>query len=78
MFYQSFMAQMKIIIILWSQNIYRMAQYINSNGSINDKMNPTIKSKIIFGVAATMKRLHRNNIIHRKLLPYYVYFEKFM
>lgn len=55
-----------------------MAQYINSNGSINDKMNPTIKSKIIFGVAATMKRLHRNNIIHRKLLPYYVYFEKFM
>lgn len=30
-------------------------------------MNPTIRSKIIFGVAATMKSLHKRKIIHRNL-----------
>lgn len=30
-------------------------------------MNPTIRSKIIFGVAAVIKKLHENKIIHRNL-----------
>lgn len=30
-------------------------------------MNPTICSKIIFGVAAVMKKLHEDKIIHRNL-----------
>ena len=33
----------------------------------NEKINPTIRSKVIFGVAATMKRVHKNNVIHRDL-----------
>ncbi|KAK8881222.1 hypothetical protein M9Y10_003956 [Tritrichomonas musculus] len=42
-------------------------QYLNSNGQQHDKMNPTIRSKVIFGIAATMKKLHKMNIIHRDL-----------
>ena len=30
-------------------------------------MNPTIRSKIIFGVASIMKSLHKNNVIHRNI-----------
>ena len=44
-----------------------VSEYLKSNGKSNEKINPTIRSKIIFGVAATMKRVHKNNIIHRDL-----------
>ena len=40
------------------------SDYLSSKGAKNDKMNPTIRCKIIFGVAATMKRLHKKNIVH--------------
>ena len=42
-------------------------EYLDSSGAQNEKMNPTIRIKIIFGVAATMKQLHKRNIIHRNL-----------
>lgn len=44
-----------------------MESYLTSKGEQNNNMNPTIRSKIIFGVAAIMKKLHKNNIIHRNL-----------
>ncbi|KAK8896538.1 hypothetical protein M9Y10_014446 [Tritrichomonas musculus] len=44
-----------------------MKQYLASKGEQNSILNPTIRSKIIFGVAAIMKKLHKNNIIHRNL-----------
>ncbi|KAK8863860.1 hypothetical protein M9Y10_011551 [Tritrichomonas musculus] len=45
-----------------------MKQYLNLKGSCKGiKMNPTIRSKIIFGVASTMKRVHNQMIIHRDL-----------
>lgn len=42
-------------------------EYLKSQGEQNDKINPTVRSKIIFGVAATMQHLHKYNIIHRNL-----------
>ena len=44
-----------------------VSEYLKSDGKKNDKINPTVRSKIIFGVAATMKRVHKSNIIHRDL-----------
>ncbi|KAK8871773.1 hypothetical protein M9Y10_007514 [Tritrichomonas musculus] len=44
-----------------------ITKYLNSEKGVDDKMNPTIRSKIIFGVAAIMKRLHKMNVIHRDL-----------
>ena len=44
-----------------------MEKYLESKGEQNNNLNPTIRSKIIFGVAAIMKKLHKNNIIHRDL-----------
>ena len=42
-------------------------KYLKTEGKENEKMNPTIRSKIIFGVAATMKSLHKRKIIHKNL-----------
>lgn len=42
-------------------------EYLKNQGKLNDKINPTIRSKIIFGVAAIMKELHKYNVIHRNL-----------
>lgn len=42
------------------------ADYIKNNGK-SRLLNPTIRSKILFGVAATMKRLHSVDILHRDL-----------
>ena len=42
-------------------------KYLESEGKENEQMNPTIRSKIIFGVAATMKSLHKRKVIHRNL-----------
>lgn len=43
-------------------------KYLRTKGMNKDQMNPTIRSKIIFGVACTMKQLHARNIIHRNLI----------
>ena len=44
-----------------------VSEYLKTDGKVRDKLNPTVRSKIIFGVAATMKRVHKSNIIHRDL-----------
>lgn len=36
-------------------------EYLESNGKKNDIMNPTVRCKIIFGVAAIMNIFHKNN-----------------
>lgn len=41
--------------------------YLQSKGQQYSKINPTIRSKIIFGVASIMSKLHRYNIVHRNL-----------
>ena len=42
-------------------------EYLDTNGQNNDKMNPLIRSKIIYGVASAMKYLHDNCIINKNL-----------
>ena len=42
-------------------------KYLKNEGKGTEKLNPTIRSKIIFGVAAIMKRIHRHNLIHKLL-----------
>lgn len=37
------------------------SDYIQSKGEKHNQINPTIRSKIIFGIAATMKKLHSMN-----------------
>lgn len=44
-------------------------QYLKSEGEKREKMNPTIRSKIIFGISAIMKQVHHHNLIHRNLQP---------
>lgn len=39
------------------------SEYIKSNDKNNDIINPTVRSKIIFGVSSIMKRLHKNNVL---------------
>ena len=51
-----------------------MKQYIFSKGANNNLINPTVRSKIIYGVAAIMKRLHKNNILHQ-YMPDHVYLD---
>ncbi|KAK8895273.1 hypothetical protein M9Y10_023717 [Tritrichomonas musculus] len=41
--------------------------YLQSNGTKNDKMNPTIRYKIIYGIAAIMKYVHKRGFIHQQL-----------
>ena len=42
-------------------------KYLELQGSTDSLLNPTIRSKIIFGVAAIMKKLHKLNIVHSNL-----------
>lgn len=42
-------------------------EYLDTNGQNKDKMNPLIRSKIIFGVASAMKYLHQLNCINENL-----------
>ena len=44
-----------------------MNDYLKSNGSQHDLINPTIRSKIIFGVSSIMKQFHAKNAIYRDL-----------
>lgn len=38
-------------------------EYLESEGAKHNKINPTVRCKIIFGVAAIMKHLHDHNVI---------------
>lgn len=42
-------------------------EYLKTNGANHDQMNPTIRSKIIFGVASILKKMHKENAIFRDL-----------
>lgn len=44
-------------------------KYLKTNGHECEKMNPTIRSKIIFGISAILKRVHHRNLIHLNLQP---------
>lgn len=41
--------------------------YLDSKGTKNEVLNPTVRTKILFGIAATMKQVHKRNVIHRDL-----------
>lgn len=59
-----------VAVMDFSQLIYISSlnrEYLQSNGTENENYNPTIRSKIIYGVAAIMKKLHDKNIIHYDL-----------
>lgn len=40
----------------------QVKEYLKTKGSENSQLTPTIRSKIIFGVACTMKHIHERNI----------------
>ena len=42
--------------------------YISSKGAKHDLINPTVRSKIIYGVASTMSRLHKHHIYQNYLM----------
>ncbi|KAK8857734.1 hypothetical protein M9Y10_016142 [Tritrichomonas musculus] len=44
-----------------------IAKYLDKRGQEHDTINPTIRSKIIFGIASIMKTLHSKGIIYRDL-----------
>lgn len=52
--------------------------YLDSEGTNNAKMNPTIRSKIIFGVAAIMKQVHENNYISNGLNISSIFFDDYL
>ena len=44
-----------------------MKEYLKSEGRSNDKINPTVRSKIIFGIASAMSYMHHKCIAHGDL-----------
>ena len=44
-----------------------ISDYLKREKDVSDKMNPTIRSKIIFGVVAIMKHAHKKGVILRDL-----------
>ena len=44
-----------------------VSEYLKTKGAKHDLMNPTIRSKIIYGVASIMCYVHRKNIYHSDL-----------
>lgn len=49
-----------ILVVEFMENVEQINnEYLDTNGEIQDKMNPTIRSKIIFGIASTMKKIHK-------------------
>ena len=42
----------------------KIKKYFNSTDKSNNTINPTIRRKLIFGVAAIMKKLHDRNIFN--------------
>ena len=48
--------------------------YLKANGKGIANMNPTIRSKILFGVASTMAKIHETGVIHRDLKLENVFF----
>lgn len=51
-------------------------EYLQTNGKNNLKMNPTIRSKIIFGIASLMSYLHTKNIVNTNLLLECIYLDE--
>lgn len=51
-------------------------EYLESKGEKHDKMNPTIRSKIIYGIASIMKYVHHKKIIHRDLQLKHIYLDE--
>ena len=54
---------------------YLLQQYLRTKGTKNKFMNPTIRNKIIFGIAATMKSLHKLNLIHGNLNTSHIFLD---
>lgn len=50
--------------------------YLKANGKGIANMNPTIRSKILFGVASTMAKIHETGVIHRDLKLENVFFRQ--
>lgn len=49
-------------------SVYHLSiQYLKSCSQSHEKMNPTIRSKIIFGIANIIKHLHEKKIVHLNL-----------
>ena len=50
-------------------------EYLDSNRQNRQKMNPTIRSKIIFGIASAMNFICKHNFIHGNLKLESVYLD---
>lgn len=49
------------------ENVLQLTEEYFKSSSPNDKMNPTIRCKIIYGVASIMKKIHEKKIIFQDL-----------
>ena len=66
-----------ILVVEFMENVEQINnEYLDTKGEIQDKMNPTIRSKIIFGIASTMKKIHKKKAIHRDLTLQHIYLDK--
>ena len=55
-----------IVVLEFAENgglVPILSDYLRSNGASHDKMNPTIRSKIIYGVASAMECLHQKHTL---------------
>lgn len=51
-------------------------EYLQTKGKHHDKMNPTIRSKIIFGIASAMSYLHTKCITNNNISLEYIYLDE--
>lgn len=51
-------------------------EYLKTNGARHEKMNPTIRSKIIFGIASMMSYLHHINIGNKSISIDHIYLDE--
>ena len=51
-------------------------EYLRTNCKSNNKINTTIRSKIIFGIASAMNYLHKKNIINNNLSQEFIYLDE--
>lgn len=66
--YQKLEKEFIIFMELLQHNVSSLIfQYNKTNGNDYSILNPTIRSKIIFGVASIMKKMHKNKVINRDL-----------
>lgn len=63
-----FTGDIEVMHLYKTNNLEKLINdYLESKGANHEKINPTIRSKIIFGVASIMRQLHSKNIISRSL-----------